>query len=217
MANKLSGQTFVVTGTLEGFSRAEAKSAIEALGGKVSGSVSANTDCVVIGEDAGSKADKAKKLGIKTLNEAAFKRLLGGAANKVTKKKATKKKASKKKVTKKAAKKVVKKKATKKKATTKKSTKKKSTTKNTGPITPAGRTFVVTNSLQSFSQADAKSKLRALGATIAEPANIYDADFVVIGTGGGLTVEYLADKAKQLGIKTVNEAAFRRLVATTSK
>jgi len=56
-----------------------------------------------------------------------------------------------------------------------------------------------------------------LGATIAEPANIYDADFVVIGTGGGLTVEYLADKAKQLGIKTVNEAAFRRLVATTSK
>ena len=51
MANKLSGQTFVVTGTLAGYSRAEAKSAIEALGGKVSGTVSANTDCVVIGED----------------------------------------------------------------------------------------------------------------------------------------------------------------------
>jgi BRCT domain type II-containing protein len=96
MANKLSGQTFVVTGTLAGYSRAEAKSAIEALGGKVSGTVSANTDCVVIGEDPGSKADKAKQLGIKTLNEAAFKRLLGGTAKKATKKKAAKKKATKK-------------------------------------------------------------------------------------------------------------------------
>ena len=111
MAKKLSGQTFVVTGTLEGYSRAGAKKEIEALGGKVSGSVSANTDCVVVGADPGSKADKAKQLGIKTLNEAGFKRLLGGASKKVAKKKVTKKK------------------ATKKKATTKKATKKKSTTK----------------------------------------------------------------------------------------
>ena len=137
MAKKLSGQTYVVTGTLEGFSRAEAKSQIEALGGKVSGSVSANTDCVVVGADPGSKADKAKQLGIKTLNEAAFKRLLSGASKKATKKKATKKKT----VKKKAAKKVTKKKAVKKKATKKivkkaakkvakkRATKKKSTTK----------------------------------------------------------------------------------------
>jgi predicted DNA-binding WGR domain protein len=72
----LSGQTFVVTGTLEGYTRAEAKKEIEALGGKVSGSVSANTDCVVVGDDAGSKADKAKQLGIKILNEMAFKGLI---------------------------------------------------------------------------------------------------------------------------------------------
>ena len=128
----------MVTGTLEGFSRAEAKKAIEALGGKVTGSVSANTDCVVVGADSGSKADKAKQLGIKTLNETAFKRLLGGTPKQVPKKKTTKIKATTKKIT--------------------------NTSKNTGPITPAGRTFVVTNSLQSFSQVDAKSKLRALGA-----------------------------------------------------
>ena len=73
MAKKLSGQTYVVTGTLAGYSRAEAKSAIEALGGKVSGRVSVNTDCVVIGADSGSKADKAKQLCIKTLNEAAIR------------------------------------------------------------------------------------------------------------------------------------------------
>ena len=139
---KFSGQTFVVTGTLEGYSRAEAKKEIEALGGKVTGSVSANTDCVVVGADPGSKADKAKQLGIKTLNEAGFKRLLSGAKKKATKKatkkkatkkKASKKKATKKKVTKKAAKKGVRKKATKKQATKKvakkKVTKKKATTK----------------------------------------------------------------------------------------
>ena len=130
----------------------------------------------------------------------------------MSKKKATEKKSTRKKATKKVAKKkVTKKKATKKKGTTKKTIRSKSDNKS-GPETLAGRTFVITNSLKSFTQADAKSKVRALGATIAEPANLYDADFVVIGTGGGLTVEYLAEKAKRLRIKILNEAALKRLI-----
>ena len=68
-----------MTGTLTGYSRADAKSAIDVLVCKVSGRVSVNTDCVVLGEDPGSKVDKAKEFGIKTLNEAWFKRLLGKA------------------------------------------------------------------------------------------------------------------------------------------
>lgn len=73
----LSGKTFVVTGTLEGFSRDEAAAAIEGRGGKVTSSVSKKTDYVVVGESPGaSKHDKAVALGIELLDEKAFKKLL---------------------------------------------------------------------------------------------------------------------------------------------
>ena len=95
---KLSAYTFVITGTLESFSREEAQAAIEAHGGKVVGSISGKTNCAVVGADPGSKADKAKKLGLMILDEAAFGSLVGaGAGKKSTKKKATKKKVDKKK------------------------------------------------------------------------------------------------------------------------
>jgi len=74
--NALSGKTFVLTGTLGSFSREEAKAQIEALGGKVTSSVSKKTDFVVVGEDAGSKLQQANKLGIRTLNEKEFIHLL---------------------------------------------------------------------------------------------------------------------------------------------
>jgi len=72
----LEGLTVVVTGSLEGFSRDSAKEAIISRGGKAAGSVSKKTDFVVIGENAGSKADKAEELGLTILDEAGFVKLL---------------------------------------------------------------------------------------------------------------------------------------------
>ena len=74
----LEGLTIVVTGSLEGFSRDSAKEAILARGGKASGSVSKKTDYVVVGDNAGSKADKAEQLGLTILDEAGFTTLLEG-------------------------------------------------------------------------------------------------------------------------------------------
>jgi DNA ligase (NAD+) len=72
----LAGLTLVVTGSLAGFSRDEAKEAILSRGGKASGSVSKQTDYVVVGENAGSKAEKAEQLGVRILDEDGFRALL---------------------------------------------------------------------------------------------------------------------------------------------
>jgi len=72
----LAGQTFVVTGTMDGFTRDEAKAAITDRGGKVTGSVSGRTDALVAGARAGSKLAKAESLGVPVLDEAAFEMVL---------------------------------------------------------------------------------------------------------------------------------------------
>ncbi|MCW2800200.1 MAG: ligase LigA, partial [Aeromicrobium sp.] len=72
----LEGLTVVVTGSLEHFTRDSVKEAIIAHGGKASGSVSKKTDYVVVGDNAGSKADKAEQLGVTILDEAGFTELL---------------------------------------------------------------------------------------------------------------------------------------------
>jgi DNA ligase (NAD+) len=74
---KLAGKTFVLTGTLAHFTRDEAKKMIEDAGGKVTGSVSKKTDYVVAGADAGSKLDKAKKLGVVVIGEKEMEELTG--------------------------------------------------------------------------------------------------------------------------------------------
>jgi len=72
----LAGKTFVLTGTLPSMTRDEASGKIEAVGGHVSSSVSKKTDYVVAGDEAGSKLEKAKKLGVKIIDEKAFRRML---------------------------------------------------------------------------------------------------------------------------------------------
>jgi DNA ligase (NAD+) len=74
---KLAGKTFVLTGTLPHLTRDEAKKVIEDAGGRVSGSVSKKTDYVVAGDDAGSKLDKAKELGVRVIGEKEMQELLG--------------------------------------------------------------------------------------------------------------------------------------------
>lgn len=73
---KLAGKIFVFTGTLKNFTREEAKEKVEELGGKVSNSVSKKTDYVVVGENPGSKYDKARQLGVKIITEEEFLELI---------------------------------------------------------------------------------------------------------------------------------------------
>ena len=80
IARTLEGLTVVVTGGLSAYTRDSVKEAIISRGGRASGSVSKKTDYVVVGENAGSKADKAEELGVPVLDEAGFRRLLEGGA-----------------------------------------------------------------------------------------------------------------------------------------
>jgi DNA ligase (NAD+) len=74
---KFAGKTFVFTGALKSFGRDEVRNLVESLGGMTTSSVSKKVDFVVVGEDPGSKFDKAKELGIKTLTEEEFKKMIG--------------------------------------------------------------------------------------------------------------------------------------------
>ena len=78
----LSGRTYVITGTLTAMTRDEAEAALKRLGAKVAGSVSRKTTGVIVGADAGSKAEKAHELAVPTLDEGAFLHLIGSGADK---------------------------------------------------------------------------------------------------------------------------------------
>src|SRR5262245_59339155 len=79
-AGPLVGKTVVLTGTLSSMTREQATEALERLGAKVSGSVSKKTSYVVAGADAGSKLEKAQKLGVEVLTEEQFQDLIMGKA-----------------------------------------------------------------------------------------------------------------------------------------
>jgi DNA ligase (NAD+) len=76
-AGPFTGKIVVLTGALAAMSRDEAKDRIESLGGKVSGAVSKKTDFVVAGDEAGSKLDRARELGVAVLDEEQFLKMLG--------------------------------------------------------------------------------------------------------------------------------------------
>jgi DNA ligase (NAD+) len=76
-SNEFAGQSFVFTGTLTKFTREEAEGEVKMRGGKASSSVSKTTTYVVAGEKAGSKLEKARKLGVDVIDEDAFLRMIG--------------------------------------------------------------------------------------------------------------------------------------------
>jgi len=78
----LSGRTYVITGTLTAMTRDQAEAALKRLGAKVAGSVSKKTSGVIVGAEPGSKAEKARELGVPMLDEAAFLHLIGSGADK---------------------------------------------------------------------------------------------------------------------------------------
>jgi DNA ligase (NAD+) len=77
-ASPFTGKTVVLTGTLPGRTREEAKDVVERLGGKVAGSVSRKTDLVVAGEEAGSKLAQARELGVPVIGPEEFERMVAG-------------------------------------------------------------------------------------------------------------------------------------------
>jgi len=80
-AQTLSGNTYVISGTLDGMSRDQAAGLLKARGARVSGSVSAKTTALISGENPGSKFTKAEELGVEIIDQAGFNRLLGGSTN----------------------------------------------------------------------------------------------------------------------------------------
>ena len=75
-SSRLAGKTFVLTGTLESMGRDQAKDRVRELGGDIPSTVSKNTDYVVVGSEPGSKYEKAKKLGVRVINEREFVKLI---------------------------------------------------------------------------------------------------------------------------------------------
>ena len=204
IVSPIAGKKIVFTGKMNQGSRDQMQKEATQLGAQVQGSVSAKTDLLVCGENVGaSKKGKAKKFGVEMIGEDDYIALLKKGTNKPVKPKTAKKSKTKIKVTKKVAKKVTKKPSSKKKAA------KKTIKKSSSSAKLEGQTFVVTGTLSSFSRAEAKASIEALGGKVSGSVS-GKTDCVVIGVDPGSK----AEKAKALGIKIIKEAAFKRSISS---
>jgi DNA ligase (NAD+) len=163
----LAGLTVVVTGTLQKYTRSAIEKRIAELGGKAAGSVSKNTDYVVVGTDAGSKRDKAEALGIKILSEEEFDKLIEErrAAAPPPAPAAT----------------------------------------APGPL--AGRTIVVTGTLQGYGRKDIEKLIEQLGGKAAGSVS-KATTHVIAGDDAGSKLA----RARELGVPVLTEEEFEKLI-----
>jgi DNA ligase (NAD+) len=190
----LAGKTFVLTGTLPAMTRDEAKAAIRALGGRVVGSVSRKTDYVVVGDNPGSKLEKARRLEVEILEETDFKRLLagGGAAGGASMATGKGTEAPPAPRRERAA-----------------SEERRAAPDAEGPAAPApltGRTFVLAGKLR-VKQADVRARVETLGGEVAGSVSTAT-DYLVVGTRPGVKLE----EAARLSIRVLSETDFQELL-----
>ena len=192
----LGGKAFVLTGTLSAMTRDEARAAIRALGGRVVGSVSKKTDYVVVGDNPGSKLEKARRLEIEVLEEPDFKRLLAGDGAARGSSMTTEKEAE----------------ALLPAAAGREppaSDEQRPAPNAEGPAAPArlaGRTFVLAGRLRAR-QADVRARIEALGGEVAGAVS-KATDYLVVGARPGAKLS----EAARRGVRVLVETEFQALL-----
>ncbi len=189
----LEGKNIVVTGKLQLYKRDEIASIIEDdLGATVKSSVSKTTNFLIVGENAGSKLAKAEEFGIPVIPEAEFMKILGGGAGDTEEADATEVKAAK---------------AAKDAAKAAKETAEEAPAPEKDDGSIAGKTVVVTGTLQHFKRAEMKELIEKHGAKAGSSVS-KKTNLVVAGEEAGDKLE----KAQELGIKVVSEEEFLRML-----
>jgi NAD-dependent DNA ligase len=180
----VKGKTVCVTGVLAGLKRSEAEAALEALGAKVTGSISKNTDILFVGAQPGAKLDKAEALGVTVADETQLRAVLKDKT--VSKAKLA---------------------ARAKKEEARRQLEAQALAgKNALPSSVKDKTVVVTGTL-SVDRAEVEEMLRRAGARVTGSVS-KQTDYVVVGTSAGSKLE----QARKLGVPTLTEAQLREAI-----
>jgi NAD-dependent DNA ligase len=198
----VAGKTVCITGTFTELDRAEATAKLEALGAKVSSSVSKKTDMLFAGEKAGSKLEKAEELDIPVYDEAALLRVISASAGKPASKPAAPAAAPAAAKPKAAAKPAAAKPAAAKPAAAKPAAAKpKPAADSDNPF--EGKKVVVTGTMKTMDRKEISERLEELGATVTDSVSA-KTDLLIVGEKAGSKLE----KAESLGIQVMTEAEF---------